>query len=79
MELIAPLTDDSPIRRLLAKGGGAYHICYEVDNVEAALAEIRPKKCLIVSGPVPAVAFGGRKIAWFYTPANQLVEVVERG
>ena len=79
LELIAPLTEDSPIRRLLASGGGAYHICYEVDHVETALAFVRSKRCLVISGPVPAVAFAGRTIGWFYTPSRQLVEVVERG
>jgi len=79
IELIAPLTDDSPVKRLLAKGGGAYHVCYGVGNMEQALAEARADGCLVVSGPAPAVAYGGRRIAWLYTPARQLFEVVERG
>jgi methylmalonyl-CoA/ethylmalonyl-CoA epimerase len=79
LELIAPLTDDSPIKSLLAKGGGAYHVCYEVDDLDAALTEMRRKKCFVISGPVAAVAFGGRRIGWFYTPARQLVELVESG
>ncbi|HEX8916046.1 MAG TPA: VOC family protein [Humisphaera sp.] len=78
IELIAPLGDDSPVRRLLKAGGGAYHTCYAVADVDAALRRARETNCLVVSGPVPAVAFGGRRIAWFYTPARQLVEVVER-
>ena len=77
LELIAPLTEDAPVKRLLAKGGGAYHVCYEVDDIDAALAEVRGKGCIVLSGPAPAVAFSGRKIAWFYTPGRQLVEVVE--
>ena len=32
---------------------------------------------MVVSGPVPAVAFGGRQIAWLYTPTRQLFELVE--
>jgi methylmalonyl-CoA/ethylmalonyl-CoA epimerase len=78
LELIAPLGEGSPVRRLLSQGGGAYHICYEVDDIAAAIAELRAKRCLLVSGPAPAVAFGGRPIAWFYTPSGQLVEIVER-
>src|SRR5258708_4201450 len=46
LELIAPLTDDSPVKRLLAKGGGAYHVCYSVPSVEGALEEARRKGCL---------------------------------
>jgi len=31
----------------------------------------------VVSGPAPAVAFGGRRIAWFYTSTRQVFELVE--
>ena len=78
IELIAPLGPESPIKSLLARGGGAYHICYQVDDIDAALAQVRATQGSVISGPVPAVAFAGRRIAWFYTPARQLVELVER-
>jgi len=77
VELIAPLDDKSPIQRVLSAGGGAYHICYEVNDIEKTLATCRSKGCLIVSQPVPAVAFGGRKIAWMYLPSRQLVELLQ--
>ena len=32
---------------------------------------------MIVSKPVPAVAFQGRRIAWIYTSSRQLFELVE--
>ncbi len=78
IELIAPLTDDSPVRSILAKGtGAAYHLCFETSDLDAALAHAKRHGCIMVSPPAPAVAFGGRRIAWFYTPARQLFELVE--
>jgi methylmalonyl-CoA/ethylmalonyl-CoA epimerase len=78
IELIAPLTPDSPIRSMLNKtGGGAYHLCFETNDLERALAHVRSKGCIVVSGPAPAVAFGGRRIAWFYTSTRQVFELVE--
>lgn len=78
IELIAPLTDDSPIRSMLAKGSGAaYHLCFETTDLDGALDHVKSKGCIIVSPPAPAVAFGGRRIAWFYTPTRQLFELVE--
>ena len=78
IELIAPLTEDSPIRATLAKGGGsAYHLCFETADLDEALAHAVRLKCLIVSQPAPAVAFGGRRIAWIYTKSRQLFELVE--
>jgi methylmalonyl-CoA/ethylmalonyl-CoA epimerase len=78
IELIAPLGDDSPIRSMLSRnGGGAYHLCFETQDIEGALAHAEQNGCVIVARPVPAVAFEGRKIAWIYTPSRQLFELVE--
>ena len=73
-----PACEDSPVGQVLAKGIGAYHICYEVENIEDALEYVHSKGCVVITKPVPATAFEGRRIAWFYTPTRQLVEVVER-
>ncbi len=77
IELVAPLAEESPIKSVLLKGGGAYHICFETSDIEKTLTEVAGKGCVIVSQPVPAVAFEGRRIAWFFTPTRQLVELVE--
>jgi len=78
IELIAPLSEDSPITSMLAKsGGGAYHLCFETSDIEQALVHAKNNGCMIVSPPVPAVAFGGRRIAWIYTRSRQLFELVE--
>ncbi|MCI0390097.1 MAG: VOC family protein [Acidobacteria bacterium] len=78
LELVAPLNEKSPVKTLLDKGVAAYHVCYQVLNIEQALSDLRAKGCSIVSRPVPAVAFGGSRIAWLYTPSRQLLELVER-
>ncbi|PJF40339.1 MAG: methylmalonyl-CoA epimerase [Chloroflexi bacterium] len=41
IELIAPITDDSGVARYLAKSGaGLHHICLEVADIEASMAQI---------------------------------------
>jgi methylmalonyl-CoA/ethylmalonyl-CoA epimerase len=79
LELISPLAGDSPVNGYLKKGIGAYHVCYVVADIDGALAELRTNGCLVISKPVPAVAFGGGKIAWCFTPTNQLLELLEQG
>ncbi|HLX71731.1 MAG TPA: VOC family protein [Verrucomicrobiae bacterium] len=78
IELICPLDDKSPVNGYLKKGIGAYHLCYEVNDIESELAALQTKGCLIVSQPVPAVAFAGRKIAWVFTPTKHLLELLEK-
>jgi methylmalonyl-CoA epimerase len=42
IELLEPISDDSPISKFLEKrGGGIHHIAVEVDDVEAALAKLK--------------------------------------
>ena len=42
LELFAPLTPDGPMAQALAKRGtGMHHLCYEVSDIVAALAQCR--------------------------------------
>jgi methylmalonyl-CoA/ethylmalonyl-CoA epimerase len=77
LELVAPLGPNSPIDNTLRKGCGIYHICYQVPDIRQAVAHLLDAGSLLLSGPVPAVAFGMRKIAWLMTEADLLVELVE--
>lgn len=78
IELVAPLGPQSKIGRILAQGGGAYHVCYQVQAIDDAVRDLAARKFLIVGQPTPATAFGGRRIAWLYAPTRQLIELVEK-
>ncbi len=78
VELVEPAGEKSPLHKFLSRGGGLHHVCYEVDSLEAQLKQSRAAGCLIVKEPLPAVAFGGRRIAWVYTPEKLLVEYLQR-
>jgi methylmalonyl-CoA/ethylmalonyl-CoA epimerase len=77
IEFVEPLSDDSPISNLLKRGGGLYHSCYVVPDIEAAIEKVRLAGGVIVSGPMPARAFDNRRIAFVYTPGRSLVEFLE--
>jgi len=77
IELVAPLSGDTPINRILNKGGGPYHTCYEVEDLDASLSRMSAEECFVVSPPAPAAAFDNRRIAWLMTPARHLVELLE--
>jgi len=80
LELVAPENEQSKLFNALAKRGeGLHHLCYEVSCLAAAIAHLREGRQLLLSGPTPAVAFGGRCIAWFMDRAGLLTELVEAG
>lgn len=77
IELVEPAGEDSPLHKFVGRGGGLHHVCYEVGSLQAQLERSRTAGCLIVKQPLPAAAFGGRLIAWIYTPQKLLVEYLE--
>jgi|SRR5579863_4393982 len=78
LELVEPAGESSPVVPFLKKGGGLHHLCYEVADLEKQLAFCRSRGALIARPPLPAVAFGGRRIAWVYTKNKLLLEYLER-
>jgi methylmalonyl-CoA/ethylmalonyl-CoA epimerase len=77
LELVAPLGPNSPIDRTLKKGGSTYHICYHVPDINAAIGHLVEQGSFLISGPVPAVAFEMRPIAWLMTEVDLLVELAQ--
>jgi len=79
IELVCDADENGPTRRFLSQiGNGLYHICYEVDNIEEATKKLREEGFLLRHAPVPAVACGGRKIAWMYNRTIGLIELLEK-
>jgi methylmalonyl-CoA/ethylmalonyl-CoA epimerase len=53
IELIEPLDDRSPIAGFIAKNprGGQHHLCFEVPDIDEAVAELRAKGATLLGEP----------------------------
>lgn len=53
IELLEPLGADSPIARFLARNpaGGQHHLCFEVPDMQAAVAEVTAKGATVLGEP----------------------------
>jgi methylmalonyl-CoA/ethylmalonyl-CoA epimerase len=78
LELVEPAASDSPVARFLQKGGGLHHLCYEVDDLQAQIQWMKSQRAVLIRSPKPAIAFGGRRIAWMRTADSLLIEYLER-
>jgi len=80
IEFIEPVGNESPVRKVLEKGGGFHHICFEVDNLSEKINEIVEKGGRLIVSPVEG--FEGRQIAFVLLNMKKtnlnLVELVER-
>ena len=78
LELLEPLDDESPVLRTLsAVGVSPYHLCYRVEDIDAAIQSLRSQRFLLVNGPVPACAMNGRRVAFLFQKNTGLIELVE--
>jgi len=78
IELLEPAGEGSPVEAVLKRGLAVYHVCHEVADIDATLVQLKASGALIVSPAKPAVAFGGRRVA-FVMCQGMMVELLERG
>ncbi|MBN6114342.1 HAD-IIIC family phosphatase [Xanthomonas bonasiae] len=71
------LVSGPQVAGLLARGITLYHTCYEVDDLEAALAGTLANGGTLVAEPKPAILFDQRRVAFVQTPIG-LLELLER-
>jgi methylmalonyl-CoA epimerase len=79
IELLEPLHADSGIGKYLAKRGeGLHHICLEVDDIEATLADLKLKGAQLIDETPRTGAYG--RIAFIHPKGAHgvLIELVER-
>ncbi len=78
VELLAPVDSSSPVCKILEKNGATpYHTCYEVENIDQAVEELRNQKYVLVCKPVEAVAIHNCKVAFLHNRHVGLIELVE--
>jgi methylmalonyl-CoA/ethylmalonyl-CoA epimerase len=66
VELICPTDKDSGVARFLEKRGeGLHHICLEVDDLEATLAQLKAKGVQLID-ETPKPGAGGAKVAFVH-------------
>jgi methylmalonyl-CoA/ethylmalonyl-CoA epimerase len=79
VELLRPLSDDTPVGKFLAKRGpGLHHVAYGVDDVEATLAELRARGVRLIDES-PRSGIRGSRVAFLHPAASGgvLTEIVQ--
>ena len=80
IELLEPVSADSPVGRFIAKRGeGLHHICYEVDDLGAKLEQLRLRGVRVLEG-YPRPGAEGKLVAFLHpaSASGVLVELVEK-
>lgn len=79
VELLAPLSADTPVGRFLAKQGpGLHHVAYQVQDIEATLERLRTAGLQLIDQE-PRAGIRGSRVAFMHprATAGVLTEIVQ--
>ncbi len=79
VELLRPMSEETPVGKFLAKRGpGLHHVAYAVPDIDRALAEARASGLELIDAE-PRVGLHGTRIAFLHpkTMGGVLTELVE--
>lgn len=78
LELLEPTDPGSVIAKFLEKRGGLHHLCVEVEDIEAALAELKARGVRLID-ELPRMGAGGCRVAFVHpkAAAGVLIELKE--
>ncbi len=78
VELVKPTSPDSGVAKFVEeKGGGMHHLCFEVDNIDEMLVQLKDKGIRLINEV--ALELPGRKMAFIHPKSTNgvLVELYE--
>ncbi len=82
IELLEPLGENSPIAKFLEKNpsGGMHHICYEVDDIHAAVAQMKANGATITGTGEPKIGAHGKPVVFLHPKdfVGTLIELEQR-
>ena len=80
IELLSPLSPNSLIEKFInKKGSGIHHVCLEVDDINAAIIELKKEKIILLNDK-PKIGAEGFKIVFIHpkSTGGVLVELAEK-
>jgi methylmalonyl-CoA/ethylmalonyl-CoA epimerase len=78
VELVKPTAEDTGVAKFLAeRGGGMHHLCFEVDDIDAMLLQLKNKGVRLINET--ALVLPGRKMAFVHpkSTGGVLVELYQ--
>ena len=77
LELLVALPGSDVLDPWLQGGSRIYHQAFEATDLQGSIDELVADNARVVVEPVPAVAFGGRHIAFLMLRTMSLVELIQ--
>jgi len=68
IELLQALGENSPISGFIEKNpnGGIHHLCYEVENIDAAIATLKAQGATVLGDGTPKIGAHGKPVIFLH-------------
>jgi methylmalonyl-CoA/ethylmalonyl-CoA epimerase len=77
LEILEPIEGSKTLEPILLRGLKCYHHAYEVEEMEVSMSALQEERALIVRAAAPAIAFGGRRVAFMMLQNRWMVELID--
>ncbi len=78
VELVCPIDEKSDVYFTLKRQGeGPYHICYQVDNIDDKIGEMKKFGWMMLKRPTKAIAFNNARVVFLFKNGAGTIELVE--
>lgn len=77
IELLEPMVGSDTLTPFLNSNIKMYHKAFEATQIEEKIDILKSQRARIISQLKPAVAFGGRRVAFLMLPNRLIIELIE--
>lgn len=78
IEMLEPLDEKSPVVQILKKNGCTpYHICYAVDDLDAAIKEAKSEGFIPLAKPIPGHGLDDALMLFLYKKNIGLIQIMQ--
>ena len=67
VELVSPINEASDVYATIKRQGeGPYHICYQVEDLEISVSELKKSGWMVLKRPAKAIAFNNKRVVFLF-------------
>lgn len=77
IELLEPMSVNSPVQKILDVRGGVYHICYAVEDIYEAIKQMQKERFILLAEPVVGHGLDDALTSFMYNRDIGLIQLAE--
>lgn len=77
VELLEPMSPNSPVQKMIDVRPGVYHICFAVNDINASIEDLQKEKFVLLAEPVPGHGLDDALTSFLFHRDIGLIQLAE--